>query len=82
MEDKAYICKITKPIGWCAKFEGDDELTDDEQTQKSKILNSITKFPRVQVILLFIDYNALMDKKTNFDASPSAQFSNILLATL
>ena len=52
MEDKAYICKITKPIGWCAKFEGDDELTDDEQTQKSKILNSITKFPTVQVILL------------------------------
>ena len=52
MEDKAYICKITKPIGWCAKFEGDDELTDDEQTQKSKILNSITKFPTVQVISL------------------------------
>ena len=52
MEDKAYICKITKPIGWCAKFEGDDELTDDEQTQKSKILNSIKKFPTVKVILL------------------------------
>ena len=50
IEDKEYICKITKPIGWCAKFEGDDELTDDEQDQKLKVLNSITKFPTVEVI--------------------------------
>ena len=48
-DDKEYICKITSPIGWCAKFEGGEDLTDDEQIQKSKILNSITKFPTVEV---------------------------------
>ena len=48
-EDREYICGIVKPIGWCAKFEQDVELTEEEQITKSKIVNSIKKYPTVKV---------------------------------